>query len=169
MPGRRIVLIVIALLCLSRWAWAAPDKVRVGLSPALSSAGIFIAQEQGYFRAAGLDVELVEFPGSGPELLPALAAGQLDVAAGNVSAKMYNAMAQGIQIRIVADKGQNSPGCGYLAIVVRSGLPEVRSAADLKGRNVALTGPGVSQEIVLDRYLVLRPVSSSLPPDLAIC
>lgn len=130
------------------------EKVRVGISPAQSTAGIFIAKEKGYFSAVGLDVEIVPFPGSGPEMLPALASNQLQVGAGNISAKMYNAMARGIQMRIVADKGSNTPHSGYLALVARKALQgRIKGPADLKGLKVALTGPGVSQEVVVDRYL----------------
>lgn len=132
----------------------AREKVKVGAAPTMSTAGIFIAKEKGYFDAVGLDVEIVTFPGSGPEMLPALASNQLQVGAGNISAKMYNAMARGIQLRIVADKGSNTPHSGYLALVVRKALQgSVKGPADLKGRTVALTGPGVSQEVVVDRYL----------------
>lgn len=140
-------------LCLPHVA-AAQEKVRVGVSPAQSTAGIFIAQEKGYFKAEGLDVELIPFSASGPEMLPALASGQLDAGAGNISAKLYNAMARGIQMRIVADKGSNTPHSGYLGVVVRKALASrVKGPADLKGLKVALTGPGVSQEVIVDRYL----------------
>jgi NitT/TauT family transport system substrate-binding protein len=151
--NRIVRIIVLLALVLPGRAWAAPEKIKVGVSPALSSAGLFLAKERGYFAREGLDVELVEFPASGPELIPALATGQLDVGAGNISARMYNAMGRGVSLRIVADKGRNARHCGYLAIVVGKGLTSIHGPADLRGRRFALTGPGVSQEIVLDRYL----------------
>lgn len=150
---KRLFLVLMALALLVAPV-RAQVKVKVGVAPTLSTAGIFIAKERGYFTRLGLDAELVPFAGSGPEMLPALASGQLDVGAGNISAKLYNAMVRGIDLRIVADKGSNSPGCGYLAMVVRKALADqVHGPADLKGRTVAVTGPGVSQEVVVDRYL----------------
>ncbi|MBM3463273.1 MAG: transporter substrate-binding domain-containing protein [Armatimonadetes bacterium] len=147
-------LLILGLLLLLQFPAAAQEKVRVGVSTTMSTAGIFIAHDRGYFAKQGLSVELVPFAGSGPEMLPALAGGQLDVGAGNLSARMYNAIVRGVALRIVADKGSNTPGSGYLALVARKAVAaDIKGPADLKGRRVAVTGPGVSQEVVLDRYL----------------
>lgn len=129
-----------------------PVKVRVGVSPVMSSAGIFLAFEKGYFRQEGLDVELVPFKSSGPEMLPLLATDRLEVGGGNLGASFYNALARDVKIKVVADKGSNLPGTGYLALVARKGLA-VKSPADLKGKTVSFTGKGVSQEVVFDRWM----------------
>lgn len=153
---RRIVLSVLLLAALAGLAGAvsAKDllKVRVGVSPVMSSAGLFLAFEKGYFRQEGLDVELVPFKSSGPEMLPLLATDKLEVGGGNLGASFYNALSRDVKIKVVADKGSNLPGTGYLALVARKGLT-VKSPADLKGCTVSFTGKGVSQEIVFDRWM----------------
>lgn len=148
---QRLALLLLLLL-LALVPAAAQTRIRVGVSPVQSSAGLFLAFEKGYFRQEGLAVDLVPFRSSGPEMLPLLATGQLEVGGGNLGAGFYNALARGVKLRVVADKGSNLPGHGYLALVARPGLT-VRGPADLKGRTVAFTGKGVSQEIVVDRYL----------------
>ena len=52
--------------------------LKVGAIGAVSDAGIFIAQEKGFFRDEGLDVEIVSF-GAVPQILPAIATGDVQV------------------------------------------------------------------------------------------
>ncbi len=131
-------------------------KVPVGISPVMSSAAMFIAKERGYFREEGIDVVINPFKASGAKMVPFLATGQLFVAGGNVNAGMYNAIAQDIPIKIVADKGTVSPGHGYLALIVRKDHLDsgrYRDLKDLKGMTLAVTAKGVSQQIVIEKYL----------------
>lgn len=131
-------------------------KVPVGISPVMSSAALFIGEEKGYFREEGLALEINPFKASGAKMVPFLATGQLFVGGGNINAGMYNAIAQDIPIRIVADKGTVTPGHGYLALIVRKDHVDsgrYKTLKDLKGMTLAVTAKGVSQEIVIERYL----------------
>lgn len=131
-------------------------KVPVGISPVMSSAAMFIAKERGYFAEEGIDVDINPFKASGAKMVPFLATGQLFVAGGNVNAGMYNAIAQDIPIKIVSDKGTVTPGHGYLALIVRKDHVDsgrYRSFKDLKGMTLAVTSKGVSQQIVIEKYL----------------
>lgn len=135
---------------------AEPLEVPVGISPVMSSAALFIAEERGYFRDEGLAVVINPFKASGAKMVPFLATGQLFVGGGNINAGMYNAIAQDIPIRIVSDKGTVSPGHGYLALIVRKDHVDsgrYKGFADLKGMTLAVTAKGVSQEIATERYL----------------
>jgi NitT/TauT family transport system substrate-binding protein len=130
--------------------------VRIGVSPVMSSAAVFIAVEQGYLRKQGINPVLEPFKASGAKMVPFLATGQLDVGGGNINAGLYNAIANDIPVKIVADKGTVTPGHGYLALLVRKDLVDsgrYKSYADLKGMTMAVTAKGVSQEIVTERYL----------------
>src|SRR5215210_7953934 len=55
-----------------------PTTVRAGLVGAVPNAGIYVAQERGYFREQGIEVEVTEFESATP-LVPLLASGQVDV------------------------------------------------------------------------------------------
>ena len=74
----------------------------------------------GISAGRGSDVELVGLDNS--EGLPALIEGGMDVLAGQVQPRYFNAIARGAPIRIVADKGHLDPAsCGYVALVAGRG------------------------------------------------
>ena len=135
---------------------AEPAVVRVGALGVISDAGLYVAMERGYFQDEGIRVDLQVF-GSGAKMIPALVAGELDAAGGTAAAGLYNAVASGMDFRVVADKGQNRPGHEFTTLVVRKDLLDsgaVKSMADLKGRRIALLpGQGVVTQYLLGRTL----------------
>jgi len=155
--GRRTVLGTIAAPFLTaiagRWVEAADykptpltpkQKVSVGLLNGSSDAALFVAADRGYFEDEGLDVDLTPFKSS-TDMLPILGRGQLDVGAGGVAAGLFNAVARGIPLKIVADKGHmpGPHGDEYSTLMVRKELlstGKIRSYADLKGTRIALVG-----------------------------
>src|SRR3972149_6532640 len=94
---------------LSSSAAPAPVPVRVAFTPLQAWGPLFIADAEGYFAREGIKVEWVTFAG-GADTIAVLVQGQLDVGAGSASAGFFNALAQGAQVRIVADKGHVEPG-----------------------------------------------------------
>jgi len=156
LPHLPIFLFLLTSLLISHSSATELLEVPVGISPVMSSAAMFIAKERGYFREEGIDVVINPFKASGAKMVPFLATGQLFVAGGNVNAGMYNAIAQDIPIKIVSDKGTVSPGHGYLALIVRKDHLDsgrYRDLKDLKGMTLAVTAKGVSQQIVIEKYL----------------
>ncbi len=154
------------------------EKVSIGASPVLSSSGIFIAIERGYFAEEGIEPDTTTFASSGAELLPSLVKGDLDVGGGNISAGLYNAFNDGHGLRIVADKGTVMKDRGYLALIAApQHVPDgnVDGFEIKKGFKMGTTAPGVSQEIVTERWaqhygltledieLVHMPYSGFLP------
>ena len=64
-----------------------------------------------------------------------------------MSAGLFNAVARGIDIKVVADKGSSPPMYDYMPILVRKALVDsgkVKSYADLKGMKVAEAAKGGS-------------------------
>ena len=119
---------------------APPTRLKVLYVRFLSFAPLAIARAEGYFRAQGLDVELVTLPGS-HEATPALISGELDVTAGMLKIGDFNAIARGASIRFVADKGHLEPGpCVPAAFIARRGSldPEGPDGRDrLRGARIA--------------------------------
>ena len=151
---RMAALAVAALLAAGASAWAG-ESVRVGVIGLIADAGIYIAAEKGYFREAGLDLALESFATS-VKMLPVLSNGQLDVATGGIAASLFNGVAQGLPILVVADKGSTFPGFGTNVLLVAKGAwdrGEVRGIKDLKGKPVGILGPGALSEYQLARYL----------------
>jgi NitT/TauT family transport system substrate-binding protein len=113
--------------------------LKVFVTPRLSFAPLYIAKADGHFARHGLNVELVEMARS-VDAIAALGQGRLDVAGGTMNAGLLNAIARGVPIRIVADKGYASPDdCTSYAIVgarpwkkelVTAGPAPLRSSAD---------------------------------------
>ncbi len=135
---------------------AAPalTTLKVGLLYVFLDAGVFIGIERGYFREQGLDLDLAKF-NSATDFLPALAAGQLDIGGGGINAGLLNAVARGIAVKIVADKGINSPGHGNW-LVLRRDLADsgkVREVADLRGEAVAVVSEQSAGAMAFDHEM----------------
>jgi NitT/TauT family transport system substrate-binding protein len=110
-------------------------KVSTGIANTISDAPCFIAEEKGFWKEQGLDVSLIAFD-SGAKMNGVLGTGQLDCAAAGPSAGLYNGIARGINIKIVADKASTPPGYGFSPILVRKALIDsgkVKTLHDIKG------------------------------------
>jgi NitT/TauT family transport system substrate-binding protein len=103
---------------------ADPPHARLRLSSLrhLSQGPLLLAEAEGYFRDEGIEIELIPSRDH-RDMLPMLLSGDLDVLAANLSPIFLSAIAQGANLRIVADKGRLSrDGCTYLAFLARPEL-----------------------------------------------
>jgi NitT/TauT family transport system substrate-binding protein len=88
-------------ICLSTPAQAADAPLEIGYLPILPDAQLFVALENGTLQPAGAPApKLVQFQ-SGPALVQALIAGQLDVAYVGIGPAMV-ARAKGAKVKVVA-------------------------------------------------------------------
>src|SRR4051794_29913126 len=130
----------------------APAPVRLaGQASTLSDAGLYLAEARGYFREQGIELDRQVIPVAA-EALPQLVTGRLDALALSPSAGMLNALGRGIPLKIVADKGREGPGFAFQSVLLRHELLDngsVRTAADLRGRRVALPQLGTPLEASL--------------------
>ncbi|MBB4822815.1 NitT/TauT family transport system substrate-binding protein [Sporosarcina luteola] len=123
-------------------------KVFIAEDGAASGAGFYIAKEKGYFEDYNIEVEFADFANS-DDMLPALAAGEVDIAGGVSTASFFNAIAQGIDVRIIADKGHNVPGKSYFTFVIGNHMvDEIKEYSDFKGKKIA-----VSSRNSIDGYI----------------
>ena len=147
----------IVLAAFVAWAGvaAAGEVVTVGATSSTSDAPIYIADKKGFFRAEGIEVKVSNFR-SASDMVAPLGAGQLDAGAGSAGAALYNAVARGIRIKIVADKASSPPGYGATKILVRKDLIDsgrYKEPKDLKGLRFAMNAPGVSNTSTLNTLL----------------
>lgn len=99
-----------------------PVSLKVVILPFISFAPYWIAQDDGYFKEQGLDVEFIDMTNQ-QDTLPAMLGGQVDVTSGQVYAAMFNAAAKDSPVKIVADKGYINPNsCENIATIGRKGL-----------------------------------------------
>ncbi len=130
-------------------------KLQVGLVGGISDAAFYIANDKGYFKEQGIELEITRFDSAARMVAP-LGIGQLDVGGGAPSAGLMNAIARDVPLKIVADKGEMVPGHGYEALMVRKALWDkggMRSASDLRGKTVALSARDISPEVTLSTFL----------------
>src|ERR1700744_3237927 len=132
------------------------QELTIGTIGASSDAPFFIADAKGYFAEQGLKVSFVRFD-SAAKSIPSLGSGEGDVGSGASSAGLYNAYARGIGNKIVSDKARNAKGYGFQAIMARTDLidsGEIKSVKDLKGRKVAMSANGNSENAFMNYALV---------------
>jgi NitT/TauT family transport system substrate-binding protein len=118
--------------------------------------------DKGFFESEGIKVEPVWFKAAAP-IAVAMASGDIDVGATGLTAALYNSIAQGMKITVVADKGREWPGYKLTAIIVN---PEqwragVRDLKDLKGKRVGITQIGSTFHYILGNLLEKRGMSLS--------
>jgi NitT/TauT family transport system substrate-binding protein len=148
-----IVAVMMLLVTLQVQAQA-PTKVKVGVLKLTSSAVIFLGVEKGYFKEFGVEPELVYFQAAQP-IAVALASGDIDVGATGLTAGLFNIVAGGVRIWIVADKGREWPDHNLTALLVRKDLYDagVRTLRDLKGKRIGITQVGSTFHYNIGRYL----------------
>jgi NitT/TauT family transport system substrate-binding protein len=105
---------------------------------------------------------VIPFDTAGQMIAP-MSAGQLDVGAGGITAGLFNAIGQGLPLRIVANKAYNALGSDYVGWTVRKDLlatGAIQTPADLRGR---VFGMGSAPSIVdLELDVLLRRGGLSL-------
>ncbi|HYQ45653.1 MAG TPA: ABC transporter substrate-binding protein [Polyangiaceae bacterium] len=111
---------------------AKPVTLTVGHDLWVGYSGVFIANELGYFKEAGLDVKLKSFSNPG-DTLPALVAGQLDI---GLTTLQNLAVLNGNSETDVVAIGLLDSSNGADAVVAKK---QYASLKDLKGKTVALT------------------------------
>jgi NitT/TauT family transport system substrate-binding protein len=129
---------------------AGAEELAVGTIGASSDSPFFIADKRGYFKDEGLTVKFIRFDSAAKAMAP-LGTGELAVASGATSAALYNAVRRGVGLRIVADKAKNPPGYGFEALLVRTDLRDkIHTLADFKGRKIAISAAGNSEDFLVD-------------------
>ena len=119
-------------------------KARIGVLRLSSSAPVFIAQDKGYFRDAGLDIDLKFFDAAQP-IAVATTSGDIDVGITAFTAGLYNLAGKGT-LKVIGGMSRERPGyplIGYFASnnAYAAGL---KTPKDLAGKRVAVTQVGSS-------------------------
>src|ERR1700676_3724776 len=137
------------------------QKAKVGVLRLSSSAPVFIAQDKGYFREAGLDIELKFFDAAQP-IAVATVSGDIDFGITAFTAGLYNLAGKGT-LKVIGGMSREKAGyplIGYFASnnAYAAGL---KTPKDLAGKRIAVTQTGssfhYSLRLLADKYgLTLR-------------
>lgn len=138
----RLAGLALACVGLVTGALAQGDKLTVGVLKLASSGPVFLAQDLGYFKEAGLDVELKFFEAAQPVAV-ATVAGDVDVGVTGVTAGFYNLAGKGA-LKIIAAQSREEPGFKLVAVVASKKAAEggLTRLADMAGRSAAVTQVG---------------------------
>jgi NitT/TauT family transport system substrate-binding protein len=138
---------MIGLLAVAAVGTARADetlKAKVGVLRLSSSAPVFIAQDKGYFRDAGIEIELKFFDAAQP-IAVATTSGDVDIGITAFTAGLFNLAGKGT-LKVIGGMSREKAGyplIGYFASnqAYANGLTAPK---DLAGKRVAVTQTGSS-------------------------
>src|SRR5256714_5831540 len=117
-------------------------KAKVGVLRLSSSAPVFIAQDKGYFRGAGLDIELKFFDAAQP-IAVATTSGDIDFGITAFTAGLYNLAGKGT-LKVIGGMSREKAGyplIGYFASN-NAHAPRLKTPKDLAGKTLAVLPGG---------------------------
>lgn len=120
-------------------------KVLLDWTPNTNHSGIYLAKERGWYRDAGLDVQIIE-PGGDSDVLAMVAKGSVDFGV-SASEQLVPARAKGLPVVSVAAIIQHNTS-SLLAL----GSSGIRGLADLEGRTYGAFG-GTFEKALIDQLI----------------
>jgi NitT/TauT family transport system substrate-binding protein len=138
-----------------------PEKTNIVVNafPAIDSAGLYIAQDEGLFAAQGLHVKIVPVPTSGrppstQDLVDGQEQGQWDITAGDYVTYIEDQLGAGApkaDLRIIAEASFLQPN--VLTLLVKGGSP-ITQVAQLRGKVVSVNAPNDIGTLLIDSLLI---------------
>ena len=138
---RKTILAALTMLVMSAAA-SAQEKVSIAALRFVSSAPIFIAQERGYFKEAGLEVEFKFFQAAQP-IAVAVAGGDADLGITGLTGGFFNLAGKGA-MKIIAAQSREEPGFDFVAYLAtnKAHAQGFTDAGKFPGRSIAITTTG---------------------------
>ena len=116
-------------------AQAEPVKIRIGSSRTDAFGAGFYAVDGGFFKAAGIDVEILTFS-NGAAVAAACAGGSLDIGVGEVT-ELANGVAHGLPFALIAGAGLFATDAPTTMLCVAKDSP-IKRPHDLEGKTIAV-------------------------------
>ena len=154
MPGLLVASIATAL---AHGASAETLKVAVAQRGFWNSTFIDVGLKQGYFKEAGLDLEILYTEGGASTLTPVIA-GSIDIAMTNGVLGVVAAYAKGMPVKIISAEATGAAEAFWYA------RPEsgIKRLADTHGKTVAFSSPGSSTNLILLQLVNQEKVAPKL-------
>jgi NitT/TauT family transport system substrate-binding protein len=118
-------------------------RLRIGMNPKFSAyLPVFVGVDKGYFKAAGVNVEVAPFGNTSVDQLPSLIRGDIDMMPILATPAFFNGYQSGITLKLLASTSEPTTQKGYAdvqVIMVRKDLWDshaIRTLADLRGRTI---------------------------------
>lgn len=122
--------------------------IAVGGKSVLYNLPLTVAEQKGYFRQAGLQVEIADFAGGG-KALQALIGGSTDV----VSGAYEHTITLQTKKQFITSFILTGQAPQIVMAVSRKTLPAYRQISDLRGKRIGISAPGSSTNMVANVVL----------------
>ncbi len=152
---RAVAGLTLAVVALLAFGVAAPEaraaavKIAVGGSSCICYLPTILTEQLGYYKEAGVDVELIDFKG-GSTALTAVLGGSADVVSGFYDHTVELAAKKPMQSIVIFDKLP-----GLVLMISPKSNESVKTIADLVGKTVGVSAPGSSTDFYL-KYLLRK-------------
>ncbi|MDB5752593.1 MAG: putative signal peptide protein [Ramlibacter sp.] len=160
--GRRrfVALAAAAVAAPALRAQGRPEKSKVSIAVGGKSAIYYlpltVAEQLGYFKSEGLDLEISDFAGGAPAL-QAVLAGSADVVSGayehTINLQSRNQVFQAFVLQ------GRAPQIA-MGVSIRA-MPQYRGVADLRGKKIGVSAPGSSTNMVANIVLARAGLKAS--------
>ncbi len=158
MRARVAILVAVLLSALTTTAFAEKLKIAIPQKGFWDSEFVEFAQNNGWFKDAGLEVEIFWTHG-GSETLQAAISGSVDIAMSNGTLGVVGAYFKGAPVRIIAAE---MTGVHEVYWYVKADSP-IKTVKDLAGKTVAFSRPGSSTNLMLLNLLKEYDVKGAKP------
>jgi NitT/TauT family transport system substrate-binding protein len=118
--------------------------------PSVDSAGLYIAEQQGLFKAQGLDVTIVPVFSSTQQTVTDIESGKADMSSGDYVTYMDDELRSAAHLEIVAEASILQPN--QLALFVRNGS-DITRLRQLEGKKVSVAGHDDIATLLIDSLL----------------
>jgi ABC-type nitrate/sulfonate/bicarbonate transport system substrate-binding protein len=143
----------------------ATDKVRIGGVPFYSSALVFVAEDMGFWKESGIDVEVLRFDG-GPLVNEALMGGGVDFGMGVGAGPAVALASRGAGVVVVGGEAYaGEPSAPPDRLMVGADSP-VKDVKELDGKNIAVHAKGSISYVMLQviaKAKGIKPIILEVP------
>jgi len=120
-------------------ATAQEVTIKVGTARAISVAATLYAIEKGWFKEAGIKLDL-DYINSSADVMAMVAQNQYQIIEGGISAGYFNAVEKGLPVMMVADR--TSSPLYHNIMLSPANKDKIKTIKDLKGKSIASNGAG---------------------------
>jgi NitT/TauT family transport system substrate-binding protein len=143
---RRTIVILAGLIAIASANSAVAETLKVAVAQRgfWNSSFIEFARQQGFFKAEGLEIEILYTQGGASTLTPVVA-GSMDIAMTNGTLGVVAAFAKGMPVKIISAEATGAPDAFWYA------RPDsgIKSIKDTSGKTVAFSSPGSSTNLII--------------------
>lgn len=132
-------------------------KIKVSVMATVDLAPFRLAQESGYFKEQGLEVEAIDAP-SGQASMTKMIGGEVDIAVSTYMPFFVAKSKGAADIRLVADVASVSPKSNAIITVPNS---TVKTVGDLAGKRIAITDKNTASHLLTISVLKDHGVDTS--------